>query len=325
MKSRRDPACRLHAERHGILLVRSVDGLKLQVLAAVALGVSSAACSGGESDPGGAGDRDASTPPPRALVIGIDGVRPDALRKADTPTFDRLAAEGAATYEATTQRTTVTKSAPGWASILTGVDADKHGIQNNGDFASRDPAFVTFLQRAKTELDMRSLVVANWPGILTLVEDGAAEAEEWIPVDLVVAQTAAAAIESGGHDAYFVHLDEVDAEGHSSGFSPDNSDYLREIEEKDQQVATMLAAVEARENERWLVLVTTDHGGEGTDHGPQDAVNQTIFFIAWGPDVAPATLSSDLTHMATATTALAHLGVEPKPEWNLDGKVVGIR
>ena len=68
-----------------------------------------------------------------ALVIGIDGVRSDAFELASTPNIDRLSDEGAWTLDASTQLEADTMSGPGWTSILTGVDADKHLVDGNND------------------------------------------------------------------------------------------------------------------------------------------------------------------------------------------------
>ena len=73
--------------------------------------------------------------PQRVLMIGIDGVRPDALAAARTPNLDRLIRTGAFTDTTQILGTRYSKndtiSGPGWSSILTGVWADKHGVHDN--------------------------------------------------------------------------------------------------------------------------------------------------------------------------------------------------
>ncbi|MHC4743051.1 MAG: hypothetical protein ACYS8Z_14135, partial [Planctomycetota bacterium] len=62
-----------------------------------------------------------------ALIIGIDGCRPDALIAADTPNLDSLMAGGSWTMDAFsggilgTSTQQATSSGPAWSSILTGV------------------------------------------------------------------------------------------------------------------------------------------------------------------------------------------------------------
>src|SRR5690606_16950556 len=56
---------------------------------------------------------------PKVIVVGIDGVRPDALRDAPTPVMNTLIASGAFSERARTGVPTL--SGPSWASMLTGV------------------------------------------------------------------------------------------------------------------------------------------------------------------------------------------------------------
>ena len=60
-------------------------------------------------------------------------------------------------------------------------------------------------------------------------------------------------------------MSQVDKAGHAYGFTAETPEYLAEIEEKDGQVKLLLEAIErrpTRSEEEWLVVVTTDHGGE---------------------------------------------------------------
>jgi len=92
----------------------------------------------------------------KVLLIGIDGVRPDALKLAHTPYLDGLIRNGAFAYDTQIlgERYLLndTVSAPGWASILTGVWADKHGVHHStfrGANLGRYPTFLERLKRAR--------------------------------------------------------------------------------------------------------------------------------------------------------------------------------
>ena len=81
----------------------------------------------------------------RVLVIGIDGVRLDVLRSVSTPHIDALAAEGFLA-PVRIDDATPTWSGPCWATIATGVSADKHGIMHNvftGHRLADHPDFLT--------------------------------------------------------------------------------------------------------------------------------------------------------------------------------------
>ena len=79
-----------------------------------------------------------------AICIGMDGVRKAALENANTPTLDNLVATGIYSWNAETQNG-ITYSAPGWTSIMTGVNPDKHGAFRNGDYSQRNFDYHTWL------------------------------------------------------------------------------------------------------------------------------------------------------------------------------------
>ena len=87
----------------------------------------------------------------RALLIGIDGVRLDTLREVATPRIDALIAEGFLTT-ATIPPVNRVMSGAMWATILTGVWADRHGVKYNWWPSRRLRAYPDVLQRINTGL-----------------------------------------------------------------------------------------------------------------------------------------------------------------------------
>ena len=265
---------------------------------------------------------------PMALVIGIDGVRPDALETAQTPYLDLLVRGGASSMTARTQMTAPTKSGPGWASILTGVDAHKHQVESNdlADMDQKDAQWPSLIERASTALNVTSAAIVNWIPVALLLPESAVESYQ-TGDDVQVGGMASESLREQDHRLTFVHLDEVDGTGHGTGFSKDNPVYLSAIEASDLYVGQMLAGILDRPTfavEDWLIVVTTDHGGEGLNHGPMDPANQTIWFIAAGARVPRQALGDEVTHMDTHPTVMAHLGAWPQESWALDGEVVGV-
>ncbi len=92
-----------------------------------------------------------------ALVIGIDGLRSDALQQVSTPAIDGLIAEGTVTYDAFaggvlgTPTEQMTWSGAGWSSILTGVWVDKHGVEFNTFDDARFDEYPHFFARVREE------------------------------------------------------------------------------------------------------------------------------------------------------------------------------
>ena len=63
------------------------------------------------------------------IIIGVDGMSPDGVMKAQSPNMDSLMAHGSHSFECKAQLPTV--SSPNWASIIMGVPPVAHGIWSN--------------------------------------------------------------------------------------------------------------------------------------------------------------------------------------------------
>ncbi len=280
------------------------------------------------------------TPPgsaPKALVIGVDGLRGDGIPGAETPRLDALMESAAYTLFASTQLEAQTVSGPGWTSILTGVDADKHGIHSNSDWLDIDRSYPTMIARA-FDLGLPTATAINWTPIqLNIIESGVTD-EAILGTDEEVASGMADLLETEDFDLHFVHLDDVDHAGHSSGFSTGNPEYVEAVEVIDVLVGQMLDAVEARSTrsgESWLIALTSDHGGLSTGHGGTTPDYRAIPLILAGDPVSPGEfpgageVPGELdggfhSHMDPYPTVFEHLGHAPQADWGLDGATRGL-
>lgn len=263
---------------------------------------------------------------PHVLVIGMDGVRADALRLADTPQIDALAARGTSSYTASTQLSARTASAAGWHSIFTGAEPRKHGVTVNGYYRQLDRDYPTFFQRAARDLELRAAVSAHWAPILDqhIEEDALHFGSRG--TDQEVTDAMAEHLRSGESQVHFVHLDDVDHSGHASGFDPYNERYLRAIRGNDVMVGTLVSAILDRPDvadENWLVIWVTDHGGSGRDHGDQIVSHQRIALITSGPSAIRRPVEGG-NHMDVHPTVMQHLGLSPDESWDLDGSIFGL-
>jgi predicted AlkP superfamily pyrophosphatase or phosphodiesterase len=259
-------------------------------------------------------------------MIGIDGCRPDALLAADTPCMDTLIDDGALSVLA--QTCAVTSSGPSWSSLLTGTWPAKHGVQDNSFAGARFDRYPHVFVRAKeARPELVTVSFVHWAPIHEQIVVGAdlsracGSAQE-------VENEAVRALQEGDPDFLFLHLDDVDHAGHESGYSVDVPAYLEAIAQADRHVGAVLSAVRERprfEEEDWLILVTTDHGGSGTSHGQNIPEHRTIFLIVSGPAAVRGTIEPAPKTVDAAATALVHLGIAPDPSWELDGRPVAIR
>ncbi len=243
-----------------------------------------ACCSSSEGDDDTvAADDDSAGEPQlrhRAVFVGIDGVRADAVQAADTPRLDALLGTAAYSFDARTHDGT-TSSAPGWTSIFTGVQPAKHGVPANGEYDDRDDAYPTFFKRAVDDLGVTTALAYQWVDIgARIVELEAATEASWAD-DPEITEWTVDRILNGDHSLHALVLDDVDHAGHAHGFTVDAPDYLAAITLADAQLGQLLDAIATRpEDEAWLVVVTTDHGGtpEG-GHGDPIPDCQEIFLV----------------------------------------------
>lgn len=267
------------------------------------------------------------------LVIGIDGLRPDALIAADTPTLDELIGNGAVTYDAYaggetgTETQQATSSGPGWSSILTGVWVDKHNVSDNRFFDPhfhQFPCFFTRIREVRPEAFLSSIV--HWAPINErIVQDADVETE--VESDSEVAVEAAAHLRLEDPDVLFLQFDDVDHAGHSYFFSPCSPKYLQAVHEVDTQIKSVIEALEGRpgvKDEDWLIVVTTDHGGFLMGHGSQLPMVRTIFMIASGMAASRGEHSPGPGMVAVPATVLQHLGIPVDPAWGWEAGAFGL-
>lgn len=219
-------------------------------------------------------------------MLAIDGLRGDALAAAETPNLDAILLGGwqpgyqsAYTPEALALTDAASNSGPNHWAIMTGATGRQHGVTGNGDVGEGDgETFPHYLSRLEADDPTRNTAyLFTWPidSLIPcdadVVRGGQDDSNAALAADIVEGTYEDETWPAGTDvDALFLFLDDVDGAGHGSGFSPDNPDYLTEIEEIDEQVGWVLEAIAARPTfatEAWQVVLTTDHGGTGTNHG----------------------------------------------------------
>jgi predicted AlkP superfamily pyrophosphatase or phosphodiesterase len=247
----------------------------------------------------------------KVLIIGIDGCRPDALMASNSPNLKTLMAAGIFTLNAQADELTV--SGPSWSSMLTGVPSSQHQVLDNSfdnNNLAEHPHFFSFLPK-----EMRLVSVAHWFPINKFIAKGYAD-RTGFRFDPGVANRCTGFLERrNAPDVIFLHFDAVDHAGHSTGFSPNNPDYIAAIEKIDGYVGQILQALNDRKsrmpNEDWLLISSTDHGGRDTGHGggKEDPERRNVFIIAQNDHWAPKQIFGGNVMDVTATI-LDFLGIQ---------------
>lgn len=266
---------------------------------------------------------------PKVLVIGVDGARADTMEKIARHPGSALGAlvhTGAWSFDART--VPITRSAPAWASALTGTTIAKHGIRDDTFAPHRLDVFPHFFTRIRRAAPARKTAsVVNWAPIHThLLPPGDADVVEEHPVDERVCARAVELLRRDHDlDALFVHLDAVDRWGHRTGYTSWNPCYWRAAVRADRMIGAMTAALaerRTRRDEDWLVVSLSDHGGRWFGHGGDHPASRTVHFVVAGDGVAHGRFVEPPSVMDLAPTCLDHLGVAVEHEWALDGAVL---
>lgn len=271
-------------------------------------------------------------PRPKVLIIGLDGLRPDALLEADAPNLHSLMKDGCFTDQSHTGAPTV--SGPGWSSVLCGVWHNKHGVKDNtfrGANYTQYPHIFTRLKQARPEIKLASWV--TWEEIEKYITPPTTDIHVFFNYkdkgDERNSERAASDIASTDIDLAFYYVSDIDETGHSAGFHPSIPEYMNAIKVADAQVGRVLAAVRSRptfRDENWLYIVSPDHSGTiDGNHGRDEDAHRRIFYIVSGASAARGVIRDTVNQVDVMPTAMAHLGISPRPEWNLDGRVRGLR
>lgn len=263
---------------------------------------------------------DASETDKRVLIIGLDGCRTDAFQLANTPVMDSLAMAGRL-YTAV-NRGPHTVSAPGWAALLTGVWSEKHGVTSNSYSDSKFETYPDLFSRLKEQFPCKRMYYVNSHPIVSEGMLAAADLGMVTGDDEEATSDAIEQLMMCRPDIMFVHLNDIDREGHDSDFEPDNERYIAEIEDCDRQIGGIINAFKKTfPTQEHLVFVTTDHGGEGGGHSNRDDdPNVTHVFMIGSSNLGAIWKDTIADQVDLYPSVLRFFEVPMDTTWGLDGK-----
>ena len=255
--------------------------------------------------------------PVRALILSIDGFRPDAVELTPMHNLQTLMQEGA--YSLVAQTIFPSATLPSHASMLTGLCPDKHGVDWNDYIPKRGYANGTDIFDLAHAAGLRTLMVVGKEKLRQITEPESTDVFEFInDRDVVIAARVAELIPQG-FDLMFVHFPTPDWMGHEYGWlSPEQYSVLFRADEALQTILNALE--EAGMREETLIIITADHGGHDTTHGSSRPEDMTIPWIMTGPGVYHMVLFTDVSTTDTAATVAWALGLPRQAGW--DGRPV---
>ncbi|MFT4030839.1 MAG: alkaline phosphatase family protein [Siphonobacter sp.] len=249
----------------------------------------------------------------KVLFVIVDGIAPDALKKAGTPNLDKIATQGGFVQayvggQKKTYTQTPTISAVGYNSLLTGTWVNKHNVWGN-DISAPNYHYWTIFRFFKEQYPAkRTAIFSSWLDNRTkLLGDNLEQTGHFKPdyyidgfeldtlhfwhdedkkymheIDETVVNQASTYIKTQSPDLSWVYLEYTDDMGHRYG---DSDPYYEAIRIMDAQMGRLWEAVSYRKKtfaEDWLMVVTTDHGRDlqsGKNHGGQSDRERSTWVV----------------------------------------------
>jgi predicted AlkP superfamily pyrophosphatase or phosphodiesterase len=257
-----------------------------------------------------------------ALIITIDGLRPDAIEKADTPNLDSLINKGSYTPSAKTDQTA--KTLPSHTSLVTGLTSKRHGMIDNVYTPELGHTkFETIFTIAKKRglgtalfVGKKKLSYINVPGTVEHYESTDMSEDSVRQIT----QSYSSYLKEHKPGLTLIHFPFPDLTGHRKGWM--SAEYLDSIGVVDKALGTIVESLkETGIFESTFIVITSDHGGEGNTHGRLVANSINIPWLAIGKNVkADYRIKEQVYIYDTAPTVLRALGL-PSPA-NIDGSVI---
>ena len=240
----------------------------------------------------------------KAIIIGYDGCRADVLTEmvdgksaVDTLLDDgasiNLAYCGGVNYPG--PNTQDTSTAPGWCSILTGVWASEHGITANGITKSLEYKTLLTTLVEENKIDSSSFIT-KWKGHFDRKNATYNKEKDYCEENNLNVSFNRLKNDEASHeytlnevskkdcaDFIFVIYEPTDSTGHNYGFSINNPRYKEAFKTADLYGMEAIEAIKSRETyetEDWLIIITSDHGGIGTEHGDASVQERMTFIVS---------------------------------------------
>ena len=166
-----------------------------------------------------------------------------------------------------------------------------------------------------------TLAAVNWAQTLGFLNEDCIDHSQ-TGTDSEVTDFLADALVSSDADITFVHLDAPDYAGHHGAFSLEYPEYRRAVEDSERHVARLMQALHRRpniDNEHWMVIVTTDHGGHLDKHTGRTPEVLTIPLIIASAGLQSGEIGVDANRPDVVPTVLDFFQLPLRPFGRLDG------
>lgn len=239
----------------------------------------------------------------KVAIIGFDGARADSIvpvvksnydkyiNRAKYSALEELKSQGGIFVSYTGGENDCkqeTSTPQGWAAMLTGQWAKVTGVYSPRDILENtDTVLMEFAKKGK-----RAVFNAIWPTHFEVTYKREIEKckGQNLPLeyrqikdnDDILTEEMIKSVTIDNCDISFCIFELPDHTGHEtkSGFWNENPQYVKAITECDKNAYKIIKAIESRStynDEDWLIIISSDHGGHLTTHGRQFYSDKIIF------------------------------------------------
>ena len=228
------------------------------------------------------------------IIIGLDGWGTWSFEKGDTPFIRKMMKEGSYTLYKRTVLPSI--SGANWAAMMNGTPAESSGIIGNDAAPSfqplvltehhAQPTFFHLLKQARPEAETG--VVCEWGDFLnyadTLCLDHFRRIQDPTGHPDAIVEESVDYIVDKKPALCFIHIDALDHVGHAHGQG--SAEYYAELPRVDDRVRRIVEGdKEAGIYDDSILILTSDHGHEGTHHGGHTLNEIETPLVVWGKGI----------------------------------------
>ena len=258
----------------------------------------------------------------QVIIITIDGLRADIINPAYTPKLYRLLKTGSYSLNANTVIPSITTAAH--TSLITGLTPDRHSINTN-DWKKDIKNFnsETIYTAASENGQLTGLIVGKYK--LILLKTGSEDTffrniENREDSIKLIRKTALDFIFLAKPNLVLIHFPEPDFTGHEHHWV--SEEYLEKVKEVDKSVYSMIKVILKKNTFKdYLIIITSDHGGMGSNHRIKHEKIQKIPLIVLGERIKKNNMLDDQIYIYDISpTVLDFLGLDIPS--GLDGNII---
>lgn len=217
----------------------------------------------------------------KAVLIMLDGLRPDAVSVERTPALWKLMQRGA--YTLCGQSVFPSVTLPCHLSIFHSVPPARHGIMDNDWHAMARPVR-GLIEQLKFH-ERKSAFFYNWEQLRDLNRPGNLSFSYFTDTgydldgDDPMPEVVNPYLRRSAFDFTFIYFASIDVAGHISGWM--SPEYLQQVSHVDALFGQVLAAIDGDTT----VIAQSDHGGHERTHGTDMPEDMTIPWVIAGPGI----------------------------------------